>query len=87
MSSLDTKFLEDIRDDLRFFRGVLQWALIGVALSVPASAAIIYGIHLCTPEISPNVTIHPIGDGQAIPPATTEPPTGAIGCSAFPEVE
>lgn len=31
---------------------------------------------------SPSGTIHPIGDGLTILPATTEPPTGAIGCSA-----
>ena len=34
---------------------------------------------------SPNATIHPGGDGLAIPPATAEPPTGAIGCSPIPD--
>ena len=35
-------------------------------------------------QMSPNAPIHPGGDGQPTPPATTEPPTGAIGCSDGP---
>ena len=37
-------------------------------------------------QITQNVSIHPGGDGLAIPPATAEPPTGAIGCSGIPEL-
>ena len=64
----------------------LQRALfLAVAIFLSSLCISLFAVFDRRDSVSPNAPIHPIGDVKAIQPATTEPPTGAIGCSGIGE--